>query len=128
MVYCDGGGGNRTRVRKLSVRESTYLSGSNLLCSGLRNPRAKPEHEPVEFRLAPPGQQFEAILSKVTPFNYPTGELVKDGLLVKQPKLVDIQQLLVFHVLTRYMGLGMHLFLPVPVETGAPPLNAILFI
>jgi hypothetical protein len=30
---------------------------------------AKPEHEPVKFRLASPGQQIEAIPSKVTPFN-----------------------------------------------------------
>jgi hypothetical protein len=27
------------------------------------------EHEPVEIRLALPGQRLEAILQKVTPFN-----------------------------------------------------------
>ena len=36
------------------------------------------EHQPVVFRLALPGQRFETILQKVTPFNQPTGELVKD--------------------------------------------------
>jgi len=35
-------------------------------------------HQPVEFRPFPPGQPVGAILQKVTPFNQPTGELIKD--------------------------------------------------
>jgi len=35
----------------------------------LKQPASWPGHKPVEFRLSPPGQQFEAILQKVTPFN-----------------------------------------------------------
>jgi len=44
----------------------------------LKEPASWVEHEPVEIRLAQPGQRLEAILHKVTPFNQPTGELVKD--------------------------------------------------
>jgi hypothetical protein len=47
-------------------------------CPDLKKPASWPEHQPIVFRLAPPGQQFEAILQEVTPFNQPTGELVKD--------------------------------------------------
>lgn len=45
---------------------------------GLKEPASEPEHQPVEFRPALPGQPCGAILHKVTPFNWPTGELVKD--------------------------------------------------
>jgi hypothetical protein len=47
-------------------------------CPVLKKPASWPEHQPIKFRLAPPGRQFEAILHKVTPFNRPTGESVKD--------------------------------------------------
>ena len=39
---------------------------------------AKPGHEPVKFRLSSPGQQIEAILPKVSFFNSPTGERIKN--------------------------------------------------
>ena len=35
----------------------------------LKEPASWPEHKPVGVHLAPPGQPFEAILHKVTPFN-----------------------------------------------------------
>ena len=50
---------------------------------------------PLIFVHRPPGQQSKTIPSKVTPFNQPTGELIKDGLLIKQPVLFDSQQLIV---------------------------------
>ena len=65
------------------------------LCPGLRSLQGKPGHEPIGFRPPPPGQPREAILSEVTSFNRPTGEPVKNGLRVRQPVLVDIQQLIV---------------------------------
>ena len=43
-----------------------------------RTCEAKPGHEPVKFRLSSPGQQVEAILSKVSSFNPSTGERVKN--------------------------------------------------
>jgi hypothetical protein len=43
-----------------------------------RTCEAKPGHEPVKFRFASPGQQVEAILPKVTFFNQPTVELIKN--------------------------------------------------
>jgi hypothetical protein len=45
---------------------------------GLKEPASQPGHQPIRFRPSPPGQQLGAILSKVTPFNGPTGEPVKD--------------------------------------------------
>ncbi len=47
-------------------------------CPDLKEPASWPGHQPIGFRLAPLGRQFEAILHKVTPFNSPTGERVKD--------------------------------------------------
>jgi len=35
----------------------------------LKEPASWRGHKPIEFRLALPGQRFEAILQKVTPFN-----------------------------------------------------------
>jgi hypothetical protein len=78
-------------------------------CPGPKAPATRSEHQPVKFYSPPPGQPRQAILQKVTPFNQPTGELIKDVAGIKQPMLTDCQQLIVFHVLTRYMGLGMHL-------------------
>ena len=43
-----------------------------------RTCEAKSGHEPVKFRLASPGQQFETILPEVSSFNQPTGELIKN--------------------------------------------------
>jgi len=36
---------------------------------GLKEPASQPGHQPIRYRPSPPGQQFGAILSKVTPFN-----------------------------------------------------------
>ena len=45
---------------------------------GLKEPTSQPDHQPVEFCPAPPGQPCGTILQKVTLFNQPTGELVKN--------------------------------------------------
>src|SRR5262245_65556373 len=66
--------------------------------SDLKEPAIQSEHQPVEFRPLPPGQQQGVIQSKVTLFNQTTGELIKDRLLVKQNVLIDSQQMVVFIV------------------------------
>ncbi len=38
-------------------------------CPDLKKPASWPEHQPIEFRPAPPGQLCGTILQKVTPFN-----------------------------------------------------------
>jgi len=64
----------------LWLRKRVYILVRFLFCRArdLKEPATWSGHQPIEFRLAPPGQQFEAILQKMTPFNQPTGELIKD--------------------------------------------------
>ena len=45
---------------------------------GLKEPASQPGHQPIEFRLLPAGHPLKAILQKVTPFDQPTGEPIKD--------------------------------------------------
>ena len=66
--------------RPKTFRERVYILVRFwfLSCAGLKEPATWPEHQPVEFRPLPAGHPLGAILQKVTPFNQPTGELIKD--------------------------------------------------
>ena len=105
------------------------MSGSGFCRAPTRkNLQPWPGHQPVEFCLSSPGQQFEAILQKVTPFNQPTGELTKDVAAVKLPVLTECQQLIVFQVLTRTWSSVCVSYFFAPVETGAPPFGTSFYI